>query len=144
MGERGLEYYCPLKKIKSQWKDRKKIIYEPIFKGYVFVKNSDQDLWEILNISGALNYVYLEKKPAIVREEEIETIKKFLNEFEEVELMNSYDVKVNQQVQVMRGILMNYKGIVLEVLDNKARVYINSMGVYLCATFDIKQLRPVS
>jgi transcription antitermination factor NusG len=66
-----------------------------------------------------------------------------LNEFEEVELISGNSVLVNQQVQVTRGVLMNYKGIVLDVLGNKARVFINSMGVFLCATFEFNQLIPI-
>ena len=97
MGERGIEYYCPLKKIKSQWKDRKKIIYEPLFKGYVFIRNSDEDLWSVTSIPGVLNYVYHDKKPAIVRDEEMSIIKKFLDEFEEVELMSGEGVLKNKQ-----------------------------------------------
>ena len=143
MGDKGIEYYCPLKKIKSQWKDRKKIIFEPLFKGYVFIRNTQEDLWQVTNIPGVLNYVYHDKKPAVVRDEEMETIRKFLNEFEEVELMSGDVINKNQQVQITRGVLMNYKGIVLDVLGNKVRVYINSMGVFLCATFDINQLMPI-
>jgi len=35
---------------------------------------------------------------------------------------------------------MNYKGIVLEVMGNKARVKIESMGLQLSALFDVKNL----
>jgi transcription antitermination factor NusG len=138
-----MEHYCPLKKIRSQWKDRKKIIFEPLFKGYVFIRNREQDLWEATSIPGVLNYVYLDKKPATVRDEEIETIQKFLNEFDDVELMSGESIVENQLVQVTRGVLMNYRGIVLNLQGNKARVYINSMGVYLCATFEVNQLMPL-
>ena len=37
-------------------------------------------------VSGVLNFVYWNGKPAIVKEEEIDTIRKFLNEYEDVEV----------------------------------------------------------
>ncbi|HRX93358.1 MAG TPA: transcription termination/antitermination NusG family protein, partial [Chitinophagaceae bacterium] len=36
--EKGLESYCPLNKVRRKWSDRMKIVEEPLFKSYVFVK----------------------------------------------------------------------------------------------------------
>ena len=47
------------------------------------------------------------------------------------------------EVIVQQGIMMNYKGIVLEVLHNKAIVNIDSMGIKLNATFDLNKLQTV-
>jgi transcription antitermination factor NusG len=41
--EKGVESYCPLNKVKRKWSDRVKIIEEPLFKSYVFVKVSDDE-----------------------------------------------------------------------------------------------------
>jgi hypothetical protein len=38
---------------------------------------------------------------------------------------------------------MNYKGIVLEIKGNKARVKIDSMGMQLSAVFELKNLENV-
>ena len=35
---KGVESWCPLQKIERQWSDRKKIIEDPLFKSYVFVR----------------------------------------------------------------------------------------------------------
>ena len=37
LDSRGIENYLPLNKILKQWSDRKKIVQEPLFKGYIFV-----------------------------------------------------------------------------------------------------------
>ena len=34
----GIESWCPVQKKERQWSDRKKIIEEPLFRSYVFVK----------------------------------------------------------------------------------------------------------
>ena len=133
--DRGISFYCPLNKVNKQWSDRKKVVFEPLFKGYVFIQIEDANKWDIKNIDGILNYVYWLGKPAKVKESEIDNIRKFMNEFEGVEVIDM-NIEKSSPVIIQKGVLMNYKGIVLEVLGNKARVQIDSMGVQLSAVFD--------
>lgn len=132
---KGIEYYCPLNKVVKQWSDRKKVVLEPLFKSYVFVQVEEKKKWELLNINGIVNYVHWLGKPAKIKESEIETIKKFLNEFNTVEIVESTS-PVNSKVKIKHGVLMNYQGILLEVSGNKASVKIESMGLQLTALFD--------
>ena len=133
--DRGISFYCPLNKVNKQWSDRKKVVFEPLFKGYVFIQIEDANKWDIKKIDGILNYVYWLGKPAKVKESEIDNIRKFMNEFEGVEVID-INIEKSSPVIIQKGVLMNYKGIVLEVLGNKARVQIDSMGVQLSAVFD--------
>ena len=140
LDEKGIENYCPLNKVVKQWSDRKKVVMEPIFKSYVFVRVEDKEKFELKNISGILNFVYWLGKPAIVRDEDIDTIRKFLNEFGEVTVSEIDQLKVNAKVRVKQGIMMNYLGLLVEVMGNKVKVRIESMGIYLFAQFDKKNL----
>ncbi|MDB5200779.1 MAG: UpxY family transcription antiterminator [Ferruginibacter sp.] len=133
--QKGIEHYCPLNRVQKQWTDRKKIIMEPLFKGYIFVHVPEAQKWDLKNIDGILNFVYWLGKPARVRDEEITIIRRFLQEFNDVEVSNT-DVEVSDKVIIKQGLLMNYKGIVLEVTGNRALVKINSMGLQLSAVFD--------
>jgi len=139
---RGIENYCPLNKVMRQWSDRKKTILEPLFKGYVFVLVDEKAKWDILNISGIVNYLHWLGKPAKIRNTEIDIIRRFLHEFEDVEVTETA-VQVSSTVLVKQGVLMNYKGIVLELNGNRAKVKIESMGLQLSAFFDKKNLEPV-
>ncbi len=138
--ETGIHHYCPLNKVQKQWSDRRKVVMEPLFKGYVFVLVEETKKWDIKNIDGILNYVYWLGKPAQVKQSEIDTIRKFLQEFEDVEVCNA-SLETNDTVLVKQGVLMNYKGIVIELKGNKARVKIESMGLQLSAVFDVKNLQ---
>ena len=138
--QKGIEHYCPLNKVQKQWSDRKKVVYEPLFKGYVFVRIAEHKKWDIKKIDGILNYVYWLGKPAIVKEAEIDVIRKFLREFNDVQVVDS-QINKNVPITVKQGIMMNYKGIVLEVNGNKAKVKINSMGVEITAVFDRDNLQ---
>ena len=139
---KGIDHYCPLNKVTKQWSDRRKIVIEPLFKGYVFVRVKELEKWEIKNVEGILNYVYWQGKPAVVKDKEIDTIKKFLQEFTDVQVINP-QLAVNNKVLIRQGVLMNYQGIVVEVSGSRAKVKINSMGLELSAVFDKKNLEPV-
>lgn len=140
--EKGIQNYCPINKVTRQWSDRKKIIYEPIFKSYVFVKVEEEKKWELKRIDGIINYVYWLGKPARIKEEEINTIKRFLYEFSEVNV-EDIGFHVNQKVRIKQGVLMNYEGILVNISGNRAYVKIESMGIQLSARFDKKNLENV-
>jgi len=139
LADKGIDYYCPLNKVIRQWSDRKKAVLEPIFKGYVFVRTSEEKKWELKKIPGILNFVYWLGKPAHIKEGEIITIKKFLNEFDNVAVEKKGFV-VNSTVRVIQGLLMNYEGMVIEVFGNRAVVKIDSLDIQLSAHFDKKNL----
>ncbi len=142
LDNRGIENYLPLNKVVKQWSDRKKIVQEPLFKGYVFIKIAEKEKWDVKLVDGILNYVHWLGKPAIVKESDIENIKKFLQEFGNVQVVDK-SLQKGAGVIVQQGIMMNYKGIVLEVLNNKAIVNIDSMGINLIATFDLNKLQTI-
>src|SRR5258705_3464594 len=96
---KGLESYCPLNKVRRKWSDRIKIVEEPLFKSYVFVKVSDEDRSAVRMTPGAINFVYWQGKPALIREKEIAIIKRFLNEYENVE-GQSMNLHPDQQVRI--------------------------------------------
>jgi transcription antitermination factor NusG len=143
LANKNFEYYCPINKVTKMWSDRKKVIQEPLFKGYIFVCLEEHKKWDVKMIDGVINFVYWLGKPAVVKQEEIDTIKKFLNEFEDVEVRELTDIAENEAVLIKQGIFMNYKGMVLEVIANKAKVRIEQMGVMLTATFEKNNLEKV-
>jgi transcription antitermination factor NusG len=138
--EKGIENYCPLNKVTRQWSDRKKIIIEPLFKGYVFVCIDGVEKWDLKKVDGILNYVHWLGKPAVVKNKDIEMIRKFLNEFTDVEVTEYAVIATQDKVMIKQGVFMNYKGIVLEVIGNKVRVKIETMGIVLNAVFEKRNL----
>lgn len=140
--ERGIENYCPLTKALRQWSDRKKIIFDPVFKGYVFVKIAEEKKWDVKRIDGVLNYVHHCGKPAQIKEEEIDIIRKFLHEFNDV-YVEKRQLSIESKVRIKQGVLMNYEGLVVEVFGNRAVVKIDSLDLQLSALFERKNLEPV-
>jgi len=142
LNQKGIENYCPLNKVERRWSDRKKTIMEPLFKGYIFIKIEEPKKWDIKQIDGIVNYVYWLGKPARIRESEINNIKFFLKEFTSVEVINN-KIVIKDAVIINEGVLMNYKGMVIDVFGNKARVQIDSLGIRLSALFEKSSLSPI-
>lgn len=137
--EKGLESYCPLNKVRRKWSDRYKVVEEPLFKSYVFVKVSEQDRTNVRMTTGAINFVYWDGKPAIVKEKEIMAIRRFLDEYENVEA-RPVNLKINQRVRVTNGTLMDYEGKIVGIQHKTVKVAIDSLGYILVATIDRTKL----
>ncbi len=77
--KKQLESFLPLRKITRQWSDRKKIIEEPLFKGYLFVRIPLSERLRVLNTVGVVQFVCSRGvEPVTVPEKELLTIKNFI------------------------------------------------------------------
>ena len=137
--EKGFESSCPLNKVKRKWSDRIKVVEEPLFKSYVFVKVAEKERTEVRMTSGAINFVYWNGKPAVIKEKEINAIRRFLNEYAYVEA-RPMDVQLNQRVRIINGTLMDKEGKVLELRHKTAKIAIESLGYILVAYIDRTKL----
>jgi len=137
--EKGIESYCPLNKVRRKWSDRMKTIEEPLFKSYVFVKISEEDRTTVRMTNGVVNFVYWDGKPAVIREREIQTIRRFLDEYENVEAVKM-DFSPNERVRVIAGPMMDKEGKVLELKNKTAKLCIDSLGYMLIAYIDKSKL----
>ncbi len=139
---KGVESYCPLNKVRRKWSDRIKIIEEPLFKSYVFVKLSDADRTRVRMTDGVINFVYWNRKPAVIRQSEINAIKRFLNEYENVEV-HPMEFRQHQRVMITAGPLMDQVGSVLDVNRKMVKVAIDSLGYILVAYIERTKLSSV-
>lgn len=133
--EKGIECYCPLNKVHRKWSDRVKIVEEPLFKSYLFVKVNEDEKTPVRMTDGVVNFIYWLGKPAIIKEKEIETIKRFLNDHHDVEV-RPVDIAAGKKVMVQSGILMGKQGTIKKVLHKKVEVVIESIGFILTAYID--------
>lgn len=139
MLQKGIESYCPLNKVRRKWSDRMKTVEEPLFKSYVFVKVEEEDRTKVRMTDGVVNFVYWNGKPAVIKEKEIQTIKRFLDEYEEVEALKT-EFKPDERVRVIAGPMMDQEGKIVEVKNKTVKVHIDSLGYVLIAYIDKSKL----
>lgn len=107
--EKGLEVYLPIIEELRQWSDRKKKVQKALFNGYLFVKTSRANLWESLQVPGAVKFVHFAGEHATVRQEEIETIQRILETGVAVET-ESGEIEKGQSVKIIGGALEGMEG----------------------------------
>ncbi|GGZ37789.1 hypothetical protein GCM10007049_33790 [Echinicola pacifica] len=107
--ENGGEVYLPMIEEIRQWSDRKKKVSRPLFNGYVFVKTEKNKLWETLQIQGAVKFVNFSGDHAIVRDFEIEAIKRVVSTGVSIEV-NTDNLSPGKQVRIIGGPMQGFEG----------------------------------
>ncbi len=125
----GIETYLPLTKILRQWSDRKKWVEVPLFNSYIFVKISLKEYENVRRVDGVVNFIYHLRKPAVIRDEEIEAIEKFLANTEH----KSIEFVPNEKVEIGEGLLMGKKGKILKIGKNKVILLIEDLDTVIKA-----------
>ena len=126
--ESGKEVYLPIVEELRQWSDRKKKVERPLFNGYVFVKTTRGQLWECLQVPGAVKFVHFSGQHATIREEELETIERIISTGVAVESDGSV-IEPGEKVEVIGGALQNMTGEVIEK-GNKDYFLIRIPSIY--------------
>lgn len=108
--ENNIENYLPLIKVLNQWSDRKKIVEKPLFNGYVFVKET-KNTEAILKTSGVVAFLKYNKKNAVVRQHEIDTIKSLIQYGYDITTFNkSESIEIGEKVIISDGPLKGQIG----------------------------------
>jgi transcription antitermination factor NusG len=139
LSQKGFTVYCPLKKEKKKWSDRWKWVESPLLPSYVFVWVDPSEQTEVLQDPSVVRWLYWLGKPAVVRDEEIETLRKWLNDFPEADFQVE-PLRAGDRVRVESGALMGKEAqieeirgqwawLALETLDLKIRVDLSLTSV---------------
>jgi|SRR6478672_10208600 transcription antitermination factor NusG len=143
LAQKKIENYCPLNRVIRQWSDRKKVVLEPLFTSYVFVKTTQQHHADIRKITGILNFVYWLNKPATIRNEEIDNIREFLNEHMNVQIQKA-PVSINDAVKVIKGPLMDYEGNVIAIKSKTLKILLPSLGYMMIAEVEKTSIKIIN
>jgi len=130
--ELGIETYLPLYKTIRQWSDRKKKVEVPLFNSYIFVRSSEKLRFDILQVYGVVRYLYYLGRPAIIRQKEIDGIRRFLHQTEGFKIT----VEIGDKVQIASGVMEGVYGEVVRVGKEKLVLQIEQLGMNLVAEID--------
>lgn len=137
----GFESWCPVQKRERQWSDRKKIIEEPLFRSYVFIKASKEDYIKILSTNGVVNFLYFLKKPAIIRDVEIEAIRKYLGQSNTtIQVVDMANLPPQTKVEINQGLFMGQKGEVVKASKKSVYVKLESINMMMIVEFKTSEV----
>ena len=126
----GVECYCPVITKVKEWSDRKKKVEMPLFNSYVFVNLKDTDRNSVFQIAGVVRYLFWLGKPAIVRDEEINIIKKSLAATN-ISDISVTSIQVGDRIKLESGAFSNQDAIVQEVSNTHYILVLESLGCVL-------------
>jgi len=121
-----IENYYPINKVLRQWSDRKKLVNEPLFPYFVFIKITESELLSLKQIDGVINFVYWLGRPAIIRDSEIEAIKQFLDEYSNIRL-EKIQVDMNEPEPIDAD-FKKYGNGVIALKNRSVKVELPSLG----------------
>ena len=122
----GINAYCPTRDEIRIWSDRKKRIQVPVLPSMVLVNIEDKDINKVFESSSVVRYMFWLGKRAVVRQSEVDILKKYLkgdNNFIDSELS---DIKVGDNFSLSS--LNNERGTVNRISNNNIWVYLKSIG----------------
>ena len=122
-----LEVYCPLRKEIRQWSDRKKNVEVPLFSSYVFVRTTPKNRSLVFNTAGVIRFLYWLGKPAVVRDEEIDTIKQWL-ENDSYHDVNIENYQPGRKVQITSGPFKEKEGVIHHINKKRLQLLLPELG----------------
>jgi transcription antitermination factor NusG len=138
--QQGYIHYLPLVLKEKQWTDRKKKVEEPLIKSYIFVKVSEKEYYDVLNVDGAVTYVSFEGKAANIPEWQIEAVRKTIDNMLPFELTGE-KLQPGEHVKIKEGNLKGLEGEILRIKGkSKLVIRIESVGYSLVVEMDTRNL----
>ena len=122
----GINAYCPVRSEFKLWSDRKKKIDRPVLPSMVLVKIDNKDINKVFESPGVVRYMFWMGKRAVVRQSEIDILKKYLDGSYNLISSNSSSVNVGDDFKLPS--FNNEKGIVSRISNNNIWIYLKSIG----------------
>ncbi len=140
-----IECYLPMRKELRQWSDRKKMVEEPLIRGYIFVRLDLRHYYDVLVVPGVISFVSFGKQPAEIPDYQIEDLKIFLkNGSQQVEVTNEF-VRKGEFVKVNHGPFQNAIGEVVQLRGKKRLlIRIKALGCAVHAELGANQVLKLS
>lgn len=113
INELGIEAYLPLKTEWKQWSDRKKQVETPLIASYIFVRVDQREYYQVLNIPGAIRYIFFEGKAAAIPDWQIKSLQQTLASRLEFTVVAT-PFRKGDRIAITEGPLCGFKG---EVID---------------------------
>ena len=137
LAKKSLDVFLPKITVKSQRRDRHKMIRVPLFPGYLFVKTdlNPHEHVEILKTTGAVRLIGSVRGPVAIADATIDSLKIMVSTDHEV--VTGTRLKKGDRVMVIRGPFAGVTGIFASYRgDGRVIVNIEALGQFAAVNVD--------
>ena len=128
----GIDVYCPIVKEVRQWSDRKKTVEVPSFSSYLFVHLAPKERELVYAAPGVVRYLFWLNRPAIVKDQEIETLKSWLSG--EVLAAKVQTLKAGDCLSISQGPFKGKDGVIQNINANRVQLVLKELGIKVSIT----------
>ena len=128
--EMGFTVYCPTKKEVRQYSDRKVTKTVPLFSAYIFIHLEETNRDSVFSVPGIERYLFWLGKPAVIRIEEMEAMRSYLED-DRLETVALTKFTPGNKMVLTQGAFKDYQATITEVGRKRVRMVIKGMGVVL-------------
>ena len=113
LAQKRINTFLPLVKAVHRWTDRRKVVEEPLFGGYVFVRipMSSQSRISVLRTLGVVQFIGIEGRPVPIPDKQIEDVQTLLSS--DVAFGDFPFLRLGHQVRIRGGCLDGIEGILV-------------------------------
>jgi hypothetical protein len=131
--KKKIENFFPLVSVETEKSWRNKVLYKPLFKSYVFVYVTEQEAVLLAHADGVISLLHWLGKPAVISETEINAIKEFTRDYQNIDLEK---LSVNSNVIERNVYQPSYEieGNLLAVKNKTIKINLPSLGYAMIAT----------
>ena len=122
----GIKAYCPTRNEIRLWSDRKKRIQVPVLPSMVLVNIDEKDINRVYECPLVLRYMFWLGKRAVVRQSEVDVLKKYLEGDHNFIFSELSNIKVGDQYSLPS--FNNESGIINRISNNNIWIYLKSIG----------------
>ena len=128
----GIDVYCPIVKEVRQRSDRKKTVEVPLFSSYLFVHLAPKERELVYAAPGVVRYLFWLNRPAIVKDQEIETLKSWLSG--EVLAAKVQTLKPGDCLSISQGPFKGKDGVIQNINANRVQLVLKELGIKVSIT----------
>ena len=122
----GINAYCPTRNEIRIWSDRKKRIQVPVLPSMILVNINEKDTNRVFECPAVVRYMFWLGKRGVVRQTEVDLLKKYLKGDYKFINSESSTIKVGDNLSLSS--FNNEIGIIDRISNNSIWIYLKSIG----------------
>ena len=137
-----IENYFPVKKVLRSYGINNKLMNEPLFPNYIFVKTSEKHLSNLRKVTGIVSLVYWLGNPVIVNDAEVKIMKHFLSDHLNITVEKM--TLGNEITKLFDTSITTYDGNLMTIKNKTFNIVLPSLGYILIAQAETSNVRIIS